>query len=147
MKLYLDLCVYNRPFDNQGNERIALETSAFIYILEKVEGHKYTLVVSDALIYENNANPDEQRKMRVNSYFQLSREFVSTEDSDIGKVKFLKKLGFTDIDALHIVLAERSNVDFFITCDDDIIKLYKKYNDSIRVKILSILEFVAKEVK
>lgn len=37
MKLYLDLCVYNRPFDFQGQERVALETSAFIYLLEKIE--------------------------------------------------------------------------------------------------------------
>lgn len=37
MVLYLDLCVYDRPFDNQHQERIALETSAFIYILEKLE--------------------------------------------------------------------------------------------------------------
>ena len=37
MKLYLDLCVYNRAFDDQHQGRIALETNAFIYILEKVE--------------------------------------------------------------------------------------------------------------
>jgi len=47
LKLYLDLCVYNRPFDYQGQERVALETSAFIYLLEKVEkginrGRPYT---------------------------------------------------------------------------------------------------------
>ena len=34
MRLYLDLCVYNRPFDSQKQERVALETSIFIYILE-----------------------------------------------------------------------------------------------------------------
>ncbi|HJX45692.1 MAG TPA: hypothetical protein VJ399_00805, partial [Patescibacteria group bacterium] len=43
LKLYLDLCVYNRPFDYQGQERVALETSAFIYLLEKVEKGSYAL--------------------------------------------------------------------------------------------------------
>ena len=45
MKLYLDLCVYNRPFDYQGQERIALETSAFIYILEMIERGAYNVIL------------------------------------------------------------------------------------------------------
>ena len=53
IKLYLDICVYNRPFDNQHQERIAVEISAFIYILEKVEKGEYELVLSEALVYEN----------------------------------------------------------------------------------------------
>ena len=68
MKLYLDLCVYNRPFDNQHQERIALETSAFIYILEKVEKGEYELIVSEALVYENSKNPNELRRSRLTSY-------------------------------------------------------------------------------
>ena len=65
MKLYLDLCVYNRPFDYQGQERIALETSAFIYVLEMIERGAYNVIASEALLYENSKNPDEQKKVRV----------------------------------------------------------------------------------
>ena len=46
MKLYIDLCVFNRPFDYQGQERIALESSAFIYLLEKLGRFEHTLVIS-----------------------------------------------------------------------------------------------------
>lgn len=60
MKLYLDLCVLNRPFDFQGQERISLETSIFIYILEKIERGIHELVISDAVLYENEKNPDDQ---------------------------------------------------------------------------------------
>ena len=60
MKVYLDLCVYNRPFDYQGQTRIALESNAFIYVLEEIEGGSYDLVVSEALMYENSKNPDEE---------------------------------------------------------------------------------------
>jgi len=76
MKLYLDLCVYNRPFDYQGQEKVALEASAFIYILEKVEKGDFSLIVSDALVYENNRNPDERRQSRVASYFDLAQEVI-----------------------------------------------------------------------
>jgi hypothetical protein len=146
MRIYLDLCVYNRPFDYQGQERIALETSAFIYILELVEKGKHTLVISDALIYENNKNSNEQRRLRVSSYFKLAKEYVEIEDSDIERVGFLKKLGFFDIEALHIAISERVKVDCFVTCDDEIVKIYKKHQKKINVKILSLMEFVAGEV-
>ena len=49
MRIYLDLCVYKRPFDYQGQERIALETNMFIYLLERIEAGIYRLVVSQQL--------------------------------------------------------------------------------------------------
>jgi len=36
-RIYLDNCVYNRPFDDQSQKRIFLETIAFITLLELVE--------------------------------------------------------------------------------------------------------------
>ena len=33
MKLYLDTCCYNRPFDDQTQERIHLESEAILTIL------------------------------------------------------------------------------------------------------------------
>ena len=117
MKLYLDLCVYNRPFDYQGQEKVALEASAFIYILEKVEKGDFSLIVSDALVYENNRNPDERRQSRVASYFDLAQEVIRYEDSDLERVSFLTGLGFSAIDSLHIVMAEKANADYFVTCD------------------------------
>ncbi|MDP3112384.1 MAG: PIN domain-containing protein [Thermodesulfovibrionales bacterium] len=145
MKLYLDLCVYNRPFDYQGQERVALEASAFIYILEKIERNMYTLVTSEALAYENSKTSNEQRKIRVESYFQLAKEFIKIDSSSIERVKLLKGLGFSDVDALHIALAEKSNADYFITCDDEIVKLYKNHKNYINVNIVSLIEFIALE--
>jgi predicted nucleic acid-binding protein len=147
LKIYLDLCVYNRPFDYQGQERVALETSAFIYLLEKIEKGSHVLIASEALIYENNKSPDEQRKVRVASYFSLAQEFVGVVYSDVERVSFLKESGFTDIDALHIALAEKSRADYFVTCDDDIIKLYKSHKDLVKVNIVSLIELVGLEVR
>jgi predicted nucleic acid-binding protein len=147
LKLYLDSCVYNRPFDFQGQERVALETSAFIYLIDKIEKENYTVIVSEALIYENDINPDEERKNRISSYFKLANEFVKVDDSDLERVKSLKKYGFSDMDALHITLAEKCKVDYFLTCDDEIVRLYKNHRDSIKVKVSGLIEFIAKEKK
>ncbi|MDR4509306.1 MAG: hypothetical protein MRJ65_13955 [Candidatus Brocadiaceae bacterium] len=147
MKLYLDLCVYNRPFDDQGHDRIALETSIFTYILEKIETDIYALVNSDALRYENNKNPDSLRSVRITTYFELAKEFVEISNADYDRVKVLKGLGFSDIDALHISLAERFQADYFITCDDDIVNRYKRHKDVIKIKIVNLTEFIGMEVK
>jgi len=147
MKVYLDLCVYNRPFDDQGQERVALETGAFIYLLEKIEKGSHILIVSEALTYENNKSFNEQRKARIASYFRLAREFVGADFSDMERVNVLKKLGFPDIDAFHIALAEKARADYFVTCDDDIIKLYKRHEGLVKVNIVSLIEFVSLEVR
>ena len=126
---------------------MALETSAFIYVLEKIEKGSHVLIASEALIYENNKSPDEQRKVRVASYFNLAREFVGADFSDVGRVNFLKGLGFPDMDALHVALAEKSRAGYFVTCDDDIINLYKRHKDLVKVNIVSLIELVNLEVR
>ena len=144
-KLYLDLCVYNRPFDFQGYDRIALESNAFIYLLEKIEKGNYSLVVSDALYFENIKNPNNQKKRYIFSYFKLAEENIRIEVVNIVRAKELVKLGFNAMDALHLKLAEKSKADYFITCDDKIVKLYRKHIDSIKIRTLNILEFIALE--
>jgi len=147
MKLYLDLCVYNRPFDYQGQERIALETGAFIYLIEQIEKGNYTLVCSEALVYENKRNPDNLRRERISSYFKLAKYFVSLDESDFERANGLRATGFSDMDALHIASAEKGNIDFLITCDDLMYDLYKRNPQAVKVVVMSLLEFLAKEVK
>jgi len=145
MKLYLDLCLYNRPFDYQGQERVALETSAFMYIIDKVEKGEYTILCSEALIYENDKNLDEERKDRISSYLDLAVEFIKIETADILRAHFLNNIGFSDMDSVHVALAEKSNSDYFVTCDDDIIKLYKRNIKDVKVRIVSIIELIGME--
>lgn len=144
MRLYLDLCVYNRPFDDQGQPRIALEANAFIYVLEMVEQHECALVASEAIVYENSRNPDEDRRERIRSYLRLANECIEMEDSDMGRANFLKGIGFSLMDALHIAIAERGEVDYFVTCDDDIVSNSERHRDIMKVRIVSLMEFVAK---
>lgn len=147
MKLYLDLCVYNRPFDHQGQERVAFETGAFIYLIDQIEKGRYSLVCSEALVYENSKNPDNMRRERISSYFDLAQEFIVLEESDFERAKVLRTMGFSDMDALHIASAEKGGIDFFITCDDWIVNLYKRNVHNVKVEVINLLEFVTKEVK
>ena len=49
IRIYLDTCVYCRPFDDQSQNRILRETDAFIRVLELAEAEKVVIVGSDAI--------------------------------------------------------------------------------------------------
>lgn len=53
MKLYLDNCVFNRPFDDQSNIKILLDAEAKLKIQENIRLGIYELVWSYILDYEN----------------------------------------------------------------------------------------------
>ena len=60
MKLYLDNCCYNRPFDDQQQLKIHLETQAKLYIQQKIKDGQYDLVWSYILEYENAKKLEEE---------------------------------------------------------------------------------------
>jgi hypothetical protein len=56
MLLYLDNCCFNRPFDDQKQIRIRIETEAKLYIQEKIISGEFELAWSYILEYENSVN-------------------------------------------------------------------------------------------
>lgn len=61
MKIYLDNCIFNRPFDNQKDIRIKIETEAKLYIQEQIKNEKIILIWSYILDFENEQNPFDER--------------------------------------------------------------------------------------
>ena len=56
LRIYLDNCCYNRPYDNQTQLRISLESQAKIFIQNAVKLKKIELASSFVLQYENRKN-------------------------------------------------------------------------------------------
>lgn len=57
-KIYLDTSAYNRPFDDQTQPKIFLETQAIVIIFQMIETKMVELMGSSVLEYENSRNPD-----------------------------------------------------------------------------------------
>jgi hypothetical protein len=74
MKLYLDNCCYNRPFDNQKFIKIKLETEAKLFIQEKIKSGEYNIVWSYILDFENSVNPFEERKETIKYWKSIAIE-------------------------------------------------------------------------
>jgi len=142
MKVYLDLCIYNRPFDDQTNERIFIEARAFYIVIKWLEEGKIIIIHSDALEYENSLTSNPDRRRRVKSYLSLAKEFVKLSDFSIRRASEIINLGFREMDALHIAMAEEGKAHYFVTCDDGIIDMAEKNQERLKVKVCSILEFL-----
>ena len=72
MLIYLDLCCFNRPFDDQTQSRIRLETEAKLIIQQHVRDGRHQLVWSHILEYENSLNPFLERRNSINDWRKLS---------------------------------------------------------------------------
>jgi len=62
MRLYIDLSCFNRPFDDQGQQRIRLETEAVLAVLTRIVEGKDTLLWSWVMSFEND-NPTAVTKL------------------------------------------------------------------------------------
>jgi len=116
-RLYLDNCCFNRPFDNQKQLKIKLETEAKLFIQHEILIGKYELVWSYILEFENNQNPYKDRKEAIQDWKNLSNIFCVENDKIIEFAETLFNKGIKVKDALHIACAVDANVDFFITTD------------------------------
>ncbi len=122
MKLYLDNCCFNRPFDDQSHLRIRLEAEAKMRIQEEILSGSYDLVWSYLLSYENSKNPFRERREQIAKWQIHSGEYVEESEELLRVAKVLLGHGLKKIDALHLACAIVVGADFFLTTDDGILK-------------------------
>ena len=138
MRVYLDTCVYNRPFDDQSQPRIWLETLAFTVILQMIELGGIALVSSSVLAYENSRNPFPERRAWVNDCLGLAEYSQLVNEAIRSRAQDMERQGLKPIDALHLACAEAAQVDYFLTCDDEVIQRY----GGEYVKVVNPVDFV-----
>ena len=114
-KIYLDACCLNRPFDDQTQDRIRLETEAITLIMTHLYTGSWQWIGSEILRIEIDQTPDPVRRVRVKSLLDKVHHEVSIEQTEAARGKHLETLGFKPYDALHIACAENSCAEVFLT--------------------------------
>lgn len=122
MRLYLDLCCFNRPYDDQTQTRIRLETEAKIFIQEKVKRSECDLVWSSTLDFENANNPYDEHRLAIQQWRSLACAIVIADSAIIVKAQELSLRGLGRYDALHVASAMAGGADLFVTTDDRLLK-------------------------
>ncbi len=126
MKIYLDMCCFNRPYDDQTQARIHLETEAKLLLQQKVKDAACDLIWSAVLDFECNNNPFEERRHAIMQWRRLAKADVLTNAEIITQAKTLEANGVGKFDALHIACAMACQADVFVTTDDRLIKKIRK---------------------
>jgi len=140
MKVYLDNCSYNRPFDDQSQMRIYLETQSKLYIQKLIHFGRLSLAVSYVSRYENGNSPFSKNKIAIEKFFENATTYIDIDKADKieERANGIMKFGVKAKDALHISCAIEAKCDYFITTDDGILKKYKTGD----IKVCSPVEFI-----
>jgi predicted nucleic acid-binding protein len=127
MRLYLDNCCFNRPFDDQSQTRVRIEAEAKLEIQQRVKDKKVELAWSYVLDYENQANPFEERRNAVATWKKAAIVDVEETEAILQQARQIADRGVPAKDALHIASAMAAGCDFFLTTDDLIVKRMQGY--------------------
>ena len=140
LKIYLDNCCYNRPFDDLTQEKINNEAAAKMYIQSLIKYKSISLCSSYMLSLEINENPFEKNKQHilyfVNEYssFHIGNEM---ESEVISASTEIMKTGIKYKDSIHLACSIIAECDYFITTDKRVLNY-----QTDRIKIINPIKFV-----
>ena len=139
MRIYMDNCCFNRPFDDQSDIRIRLETEAKLYIQEKIINRGIELTWSYIIDYENLFNPFEERRNTIDKWKSHAIiDIVETGDI-INNAGLIRKFGVKNRDALHVACAIEAGCNYFLSTDDS---LLQKLSGLDKIKVLNPISFL-----
>ncbi|MEE4356665.1 MAG: PIN domain-containing protein [Desulfococcaceae bacterium] len=143
MKIYFDVCCLNRPYDDQTQDRVHLETVAIMAILKHIELKEWLWISSAVVNYEISQTTDEERKCRLYSLVRWATEFVTVEQDSYNRAKEIQQqLGIKAYDALHIACAEKGGADVFLSTDDKLIKASNRKKKAIKIQVENPLKWL-----
>ncbi len=139
MLIYLDNCMFNRPFDNQDNIRVRLETESKLHIQSLIKNKELDLVWSYILNFENSKNPFFERRFSIEQWRYLAKFFVEQNPSIIDYATKLQQDNIKPKDALHVACAVFMKAAYFLSTDD---KLLKKLRQNTDIIALNPMDFI-----
>ncbi len=133
MRIYLDNCCFNRPFDSQLQTRVQLETVAKLRIQDRVAAGELELVWSYILDYENAANPFQERREAIEAWRSYASVDIVATPELVQEAQKLVERGIRSKDALYVASAVAAGCDFFISTDDRLLKKLSGYTEIIGI--------------
>ena len=137
MRVYLDNCCFNRPYDDQTQLKIELETKAKLKVQEMVVDGELELAASYILEQENDENPYLERKTTIEDFFKYAIIDLDETQEIIEIAKTARTMGLKTKDSLHLACAIAANCNYLLTTD----KRFLKYKDN-RIQVLNPMQFI-----
>jgi len=130
MRIYLDNCCYNRPFDEQDQLRIRLEIEAKLRVQHWMRTGAVEYAWSDMLSLEVGDNPVLLRREKILEWVVGAFANVEITDEVREDARELMARGLKNADALHLACAVAAGCDWFLTVDRGILKKMQEFKDT-----------------
>ena len=140
MRVYLDMCCYNRPYDDQSQLKVAMEAQSKLHIQNLIKDRKLDLIGSYTLDYEVSRNPYEMRRRSIVQFIRDNMKgYVGAERADVIQpiADEIMLTGVREKDAYHVASAIYARCEYFISTD---MRLLKFKTDQI--KLVTPIEFI-----
>jgi len=140
LRVYLDNCTFNRPYDDQTQLKVSLETQSKLHIQNLIKEGRLDLVGSYTMDYEISKNPFEMRRKSITKFLQDNmKAYVGVERDDVisASAEEIMNSGLKEKDAFHVASAIYAECEYFISTDIRLLK-YK----SEKIKLVTPIEFV-----
>ena len=140
MRIYLDMCCYNRLFDEDSAEKFSVEAKKIIQIQREIVQKNLELVTSFMLHYENYQKKNKNHLERIDFFIKTQRKiYVGVDSIETLKIfadNFISQ-GIKIKDAYHLASAIFTECDYFITFDKKLLKF-----STDKIKILNPVDFM-----
>ncbi len=90
------------------------------------------------LDYENSLNPNTDIRQEIKQVAVLAHYTIRPDETILASAQAFEKQGVKPRDALHLVCALKGGADYFLTCDDKLIKRARNIN----IKVINPVMFV-----
>ena len=133
LRIYLDNCCYNRPYDDQTQLSVHLEALAKLSIQQQIRDNEVDLVTSYILTAENTANRFEAKRKDIQAFInRYTHTYVSEANADHVKqiAQEIMDTGIKLLDACHVACAVIADCDYFISTDK---RLLKYHSDHLKI--------------
>lgn len=140
MRIYLDSCCYNRPYDDQTQMRVSLEAQAKLHVQALVKEGKLELASSYTMVFENSRNPFEFKRKAISKFLEDNTSVYIDEtcaNEVTALAREIMKTGIKSADAHHAASAIIAKCDYLLTTDDRLLK-YK----TDKIQIIDPIEFI-----
>jgi len=146
MRLYLDCCCYNRPFDDLTQNRIHDESDAILSILNRSQTNGSVILGSQVLKMEIQKISDLAKKAKVQMLYQQSSEEIPfTDDIHSRAQRIQQASAIHSMDSLHIASAEAGHADVFLSTDDKLVRACQKLD--LHVRVMNPVSYLAEVIE
>ena len=143
MRIYHDVSCLNRPFDDQTQSRIHLESEAVLLILDEIDAGRWEQVSSRMAKLEIQAIPDAVRRRRVAQL--LPQTTIELSGGIFDRARELVGYGLKAADAVHTAAAEESQAAVLLTCDDRWLRKADQISAKLSVSIANPIDWLQEQ--